>query len=270
LGAPLRQDETIYGYQWWIYNTDPKNFIQVGIDNVDESVVALYIYGEKWSFGPINAGDKLQKISEHFNFDDDFSAGGRPNPYRNIRPSLLYPGMLVTFFHDGVQGDALVALRLEKRETVDEKVSSFFNNRYSISGRAAVNEGLIRRAEVADERQLFDLVNAARAREGILPLKWHDGVARAALVHSKEMFLLNYFGHISPVTGKNLPQRLDDERVIYVLAAETLGKGQLDAIEAFHDLMNSPEHRARCLYESYHFLGVGVYGDSFTQNFISE
>jgi len=270
LGEPLRRDETAYGYQWWVYGSDPLNYVQVGIDSAGDDVVALYIYGEQWSFGPIKAGDKLQKISDHFNFEDNLSGGGRPNPYRNIRPSLLYPGLLATFFHDAVADDVLVALRLEKRETVDEKVNIFFNSRYSVRGRGLADEEMIRRAESTDEQQLFNLVNAARAREGVPPLKWHEGVARAALGHSKEMFLLNYFGHVSPATGKNLPQRLDDEKVNYVLAAETLGKGQLDAIEAFHDLMNSPEHRARCLYESYRFLGVGVYGDSYIQNFISE
>ena len=52
LGRPNRQDETIYGYCWWIYNEDYRNYLQVGVK--DGYVVTLYTPGESWNFGPLH------------------------------------------------------------------------------------------------------------------------------------------------------------------------------------------------------------------------
>ena len=269
LGEPDLREETIYGSEWWVYYQDPLNYMQVEIE--DSIAAALYLYGDDWSFGPIKAGDKLQKLNGFFTLAESFTADKNLKPYKFPRPTLLYPDLLVSFYHDSGAGDALIALRLERLETAKERVSSFLHFRYAAGGdRAGIDEDIMRQAEYTDERQLFDLVNVMRARKGFSPLGWHEGASMAALGHSREMYLYDYFSHTSPVTGKALPQRLDDENVRFRIAAETLCRGQIDAPEAFHDLINSPEHRKAVLDESYQFAGVGVFGDCFTQNFLSE
>ena len=268
LGEPNHREETVYGCQWWVYNRDPLNYIQVEIE--DGIVAALYLYGNEWSFGPIKAGDKLQKLNNFFVLAESFTADKNMKPYKFPRPTLLYPDLLVSFYHDTGAGDALIALRLERLETARERVASFLRFRYAAGGdRSGMDEETMRQAEAADELQLFDLVNVMRAKEGLPPLEWHEGASRTALGHSLEMYIFRYFDHTSPVTGKTLPQRLDDEMVPFRIAAETLCRGQIDAPEAFHDLINSPEHRKAVLDAAYQFAGVGVYGDCFTQNLFS-
>ncbi len=267
LGAPARREETIYGYQWWTYNRDPLNHVQVGIEN--DRAVALYIYGDTWSFGPVKAGDRLQELEKHFETADGLFLEENKTLYKFIRPVLLYPGLAATFYYDSGENDALVALRLEERETAGEQLKQFFQFRSEKGDREAFNSEKMREAEAADERQLFDLVNAARAREGLPSLGWHEAAAMAGRKHSREMYLHDYFSHVSAVTGENLGHRLDAEQVDFVLGAENIARGQMDALEVHHDLMNSPEHRKNILHPDLFLLGVGVYGDCFTQDYVT-
>lgn len=267
LGEPACREETVYGYQWWVYNSDPLNYILVGIK--DERAVALYIYGDQWSFGPVKAGDGLQELKKHFNPADGLYLEENRTFYKYVRPALVYPGLVASFYYDSGKKDALVALRLEERETAGERLKKFFQFRSAKGDREALDTGRMLRTEAADERLLFDLINGARAREGLPSLVWHDGAANAARGHSKEMYLHNYFSHVSEVTGKTLAQRLDAEKVDFVLAAENIARGQIDAVEAHHDLMNSPEHRKNILNPELSSLGAGVCGDCFTQNYVT-
>ncbi|NLX90302.1 MAG: hypothetical protein GXZ07_01705 [Firmicutes bacterium] len=267
LGEPAGFEETVYGYQWWVYNRDPLNYMLVGIK--DARAVALYIYGEQWSFGPVKAGDGLQELKKHFKPADGLYLEENRTFYKYVRPALVFPGLVASFYYDSGKKNALVALRLEERETAEERLKNFFRFRSAKGDREAWDAGRMLRAEAADERILFDLVNGARAREGLPSLLWHDGAANAARGHSKEMYLHNYFNHVSEVTGKTLAQRLDAEKVDFVLAAENIARGQMDAVEAHHDLMNSPEHRKNILNPELSSLGAGVYGDCFTQNYVT-
>ncbi len=268
LGEPVCREETIYGYQWWVYNRNPLNHVQVGIEN--EMVTALYIYGDKWSFGPVKSGDGLQELEEHFETAAGILLEENKTFYKFVRPVLVYPGLLATFYHDSGKKDALIALRLEERETVGKRLKNFFQYRSEKGDREAFDLKKMQEAEAADERLLFNLVNAARAREGLSPLVWQEAAARAAREHSREMYLSDYFSHVSAVTGMTLAQRLDAEKVDFVLAAENIARGQMDAVEVHHDLMNSPEHRKNILHKDLLSLGVGVYGDCFTQNYVNE
>lgn len=268
LGEPASREETIYGYQWWVYNQNPFDYLQVGIE--DGLAVALYIYGEKWSFGPVKSGDRLQELEKHFEPADGLFLEENRTFYKFVRPTLIHGSLVATFYHDSAKEDALVALRLEKGEAAGKRLKNFFAFRSEKGDRQAFDSKKLQEAEASDERLLFYLVNAARSREGLSPLVWHEATARASRGHSREMYMFNYFSHTSPVSGKTLAQRLDAEKVDFSLATENIARGQLDAMEAHHDLMNSPRHRENILHRELLFLGVGVYGDCFTQNFVRE
>ncbi|MDO9533788.1 MAG: stalk domain-containing protein [Bacillota bacterium] len=272
LGEPARKDATIYGYTWWIYNRDMLNYLQVGIK--DGKVMTIYSCGGEWNFGTITRGSRLFELEEGFSTSDVLYVDSIWTAYKLHLPTLIFNNMVATFYYDAHDQDKITAVRLEDREVAVDRYVLFFKHRSSGGSSTGKKEPLpaqiMRDAEAGDERQIFDLVNAERARRGLPVLNWHGPAALAALGHSTEMFIHDYFSHYSEVTGKALDQRLDDQRIVFTFAAENIARGQLDGIEVHHGLMNSYGHRENILHKNVRSLGVGVYRECYTQNFVTE
>jgi uncharacterized protein YkwD len=268
LGEPDRRDETIYGYRWWIYNEDYQNYLQVGIK--DGFVVTLYTTGEEWNFGPLHRGCGLDLLEDSFEIADRLIVERNRVIYELYLPTLVYENLVATFYCDEQDKNKIIAVRLEDREVAEDRFGLFYKYRFRQGERDSYDQGKMRDAEAAEERQIFDLANAERSLRGLPPLSWNGNAALAALEHSKEMYDYNYFDHFSPVTGEAVDHRLDNHGINFILAAENIARGQLDGIEAHHGLMNSLLHRENILHEDLRSLGVGVYGDCYTQNFVTE
>jgi uncharacterized protein YkwD len=268
LGEPLWEDATIYGYRWWVYNRDPLHYLLLGIK--DGRVVTIYTCGQDWHFGPVKPGTTLQELNEYFQLAGGLYVEETRTVYKLHLPTLIYDRIIVTFYYDALDSNKITSIRLEDRTVAGNRYALFFQYRSAQGERESYNPQRLREAETADERQIFDLANAERARRGLPILSWHQLAAQAALEHSREMFIHNYFSHVSAVTGKTLDRRLDDQGVDFRLAAENIARGQLDGIEVHHGLMNSPLHRQNILNRELGALGVGVYRDCYTQNFVTE
>ncbi len=267
LGEPARRDETVYGYRWWIYNRDYHNYLQVGIKN--GFVVTLYTPGEKWNFGPLHRGCGLDLLNDHFETADRLFVEKEKVIYKLYLPTLVYNNLVATFYCDEQDNHKITAVRLEDRGAAEDKFGFFYKYRSRQGARDSFDPEKMRAAEAAEERQIFDLANTERSLRGLPPLDWNGHVALAALEHSREMYDYNYFDHFSPVTGVAVDHRLDKHGIKFTLAAENIARGQLDGIEVHHGLMNSLLHRENILHENLRSLGVGVYGDCYTQNFIT-
>jgi len=121
------------------------------------------------------------------------------------------------------------------------------------------------------ERQIFELANAARVRNGLKALAWDQSAASAARKHSRNMAVQRFFDHIDP-DGLSPFDRMKREGIEYSAAGENIAYGQKDALEVHVGWMNSEGHRRNLLNASYERLGVGVYlnGEGvpyYTQNF---
>jgi len=268
LGEPAREDGTIYGYRWWAYSQDPLNYLLLGIK--DGRVVTIYSCGQEWKFGPVKPGAILQDLNEHFKTAGGLYVEETRTIYKLHLPTLIYDQIMVTFYYDSLDNNKITAIRLEDKGVAESRYALFFKYRSAQGERETYNLQRMREAEVADERQIFDLVNVERAKRGLSILSWHQLAAQAALEHSREMFIHNYFSHVSAVTDKALDRRLDDQGIDFRLAAENIARGQLDGIEVHHGLMNSSGHRENILNRDLRTLGVGVYRDCYTQNFVTE
>lgn len=125
------------------------------------------------------------------------------------------------------------------------------------------------------EQRSFDLLNGARASNGVSPAFGLDpAVVEVARRHSRSMRDEGYFGHRDP-QGRTLVQRLDEAGISYSAAAENLARvsGAADPAAWAHErLMGSPEHRENILNPGFRLAGVGVArdGDSYwiTQIFL--
>lgn len=123
----------------------------------------------------------------------------------------------------------------------------------------------------ASEKQMFDLVNAERAKVGTKPLIWKDSLALVARSYSEDMFARGYFSHFSP-EGKDVGDRLQSAGIFYTYAGENLALAP-NLARAHAGLMGSPDHKRNILDPAFSKIGIGVadggiYGKIFTQIFI--
>ncbi len=107
------------------------------------------------------------------------------------------------------------------------------------------------------ERQLLELVNAARAHAGAPPLALDAGMSQAARAHAEAMFLAKQLSH--RFEGEpSLPQRLATAtRTQLDQEGENVAL-DFDAAAAQQHLMLSPPHRANLLNPAYNVVGLGV------------
>ena len=116
--------------------------------------------------------------------------------------------------------------------------------------------------DAAAEAQIVDLINQARAHQGLQPLTVDDRLTKAARKHSELMVQNRTLSHQFP--GEPLPQtRITNEGISSDSNAENVVLNQ--TVASAHDaLMHSPPHRANILDPDYNAIGVGVVrsGDS--------
>jgi uncharacterized protein YkwD/uncharacterized membrane protein required for colicin V production len=108
----------------------------------------------------------------------------------------------------------------------------------------------------SDEEQMLQLVNDARAENGLAPLKSDPQLKQVAVDHSQEMLELGYFAHTSPLHGSPT-DRLDAAGVPYSVAGENIAYAPTVDV-AQRGLMRSPGHRANILSDQFTRVGIGV------------
>lgn len=112
-------------------------------------------------------------------------------------------------------------------------------------------------------KEILVLTNEERARHGLAPLTLNLDLEKAALDHSREMQILGYFSHTSPVPGRETARlRVNKYGLNPRFVAENLYECSgyeisIVARMAVKDLMNSPGHRKNILSPMATHLGVG-------------
>jgi uncharacterized YkwD family protein len=123
----------------------------------------------------------------------------------------------------------------------------------------------------ADEKQMLDLVNQERAKQGIAPLKINMELQKVARLKAKDMIEKNYFSHQSPTYGSPFDM-MNRFGISYRTAGENIA-GNSSVQGAHTSLMNSDGHRRNILNPSFKEVGIGIvdggpYGKMFVQMFI--
>lgn len=111
-------------------------------------------------------------------------------------------------------------------------------------------------SEHAFLKQVVDLVNAERAKEGLSPLSINTNVQAAAMVRAKECEQL--FSHTRP-DGSSFATALKEQNVSYRSAGENIAWGQHSPKEVMNAWMNSPGHRANIMNPNFTTIGIGYY-----------
>lgn len=119
------------------------------------------------------------------------------------------------------------------------------------------------------EKQVVDLTNAERAKEGLKPLEMHSPLMEVAQAKSEDMAKNNYFSHTSPTYGSPFDQ-IKSEGISYRSAGENIAQGQRTPQQVVQAWMESPGHRQNIMNANYTHIGVGFVENGYywTQQFI--
>jgi uncharacterized protein YkwD len=117
--------------------------------------------------------------------------------------------------------------------------------------------------------QVVTLVNVERAAAACGPLTMHPQLNQAALAHSEDMALNDFFDHTGS-NGSSVTDRMEAAGYTnWTAAAENIAAGQTTPEAVMTAWMNSPGHRANILNCDFADIGVGYYfleNDTGTEN----
>ncbi|PLS06428.1 CAP domain-containing protein [Neobacillus cucumis] len=271
-GTPIRIDESMFGYQWYIYNQNYNRYFQVGVEN--KRVVTIFALGESLDVAPFEIGQPVEEIFNTQFFDTNINLELNGSTYRfelndtdlNLRPMVRMGDIYVQLYIDKFTGN-LSSVRFLDAETLVKQRPYELVYRGQLIKPPVLSEDTLNLVERSTGQQIFDITNALRIRHKVKPLIWDDKTAEAAFEHSRDMAENNDFSHTSKKFG-DLANRLKTAKVAYQTAGENIAANYTDGPAVVEGWLNSKGHRDSLLSKEYSHLGVGVYDKYYTQNFI--
>lgn len=123
----------------------------------------------------------------------------------------------------------------------------------------------------AYEKEVVDLTNAERKKQGLKPLTLDEKLSSVARKKSQDMKDKNYFDHNSPTYGSPFDM-MKKFGITYRTAGENIAKGQRTPKEVVQAWMNSEGHRKNIMNPNFTHIGVGYVkdGNIWTQQFIGK
>jgi uncharacterized protein YkwD len=109
----------------------------------------------------------------------------------------------------------------------------------------------------ANESEMFDLINAERAKHGLHPLNYNETLSNSARLHSRDMAEQDFFAHQSP-SGSTPASRASRAGYQWAAVGETLFVGSTSAQRAISSLMASLSHRNVVLSPEFCDVGIGL------------
>ncbi|MDQ1146835.1 uncharacterized protein YkwD [Bacillus sp. SORGH_AS 510] len=273
-GIPVRKDESLYGYQWYIYNQDSKHYLQVGVAN--NRVVTIFAVGENLDVAPFEIGQPVEEIFNTQYIDTNINLNWQGSTYRfelndtdlNLRPMVKLGDIYVQLYIDKFTGN-LSSVRFLDAETLIKQRPYELVYSGELVKEPELSDETWRMIEIGTEQEIFDITNVLRIRHKLKPLKWDDQTAEVAYGHSKDMFENNDFSHTSKKFG-DLENRLQTAKVVYQAAGENIAANYTDGPAVVEGWLNSKGHRESLLNKEFSHIGVGVYQKYYTQNFIQK
>ncbi len=109
-------------------------------------------------------------------------------------------------------------------------------------------------------KEVFDLVNQERAKQGLPAYKANSVMNEAADVRAKE--LAKSYSHTRP-NGTSCITVMDESGIRYAAAGENIAMGQRTPESVMDDWMNSPGHRGNILGRDFDYIGIGHYQEGY-------
>ncbi len=273
LGEPDRVDPSPYGYDWWIYEQSSSAYLQVGVQ--DEKVVSVFFMGDSKAGEQYPIGEQEETVFQDRSPTDEVSLNAKGSVYRfqltkeekSLKPLVkISDDLFAQYYFDKFNGK-LVAVRLANPEVLATQRPYAVSYRGELLETESLSEEQWQAVQLAREKQVYAMTNVLRYQFEIEPLGYNDAVSEVALKHSKDMHDNEYFSHTSPTKGE-LSDRLKKGDVLYSYAGENIAARYPDAGAAMIGWLNSKGHREALLNKEFTEIGVGVFREYYTQNFI--
>lgn len=274
-GEPIRKDKSAYGYEWWIYKDGNSSYLQFGI--LDQKVITIYAIGDGLDLELLQIGQTYDELNNQFNFDKEltYEDGHSFHSFQlteedlSLRPLIrLENDSFIQLYFD-VFTKKLSSIRILTGDVLLLHRDYETLYRGNFPKRPNLNHAEWKEIESGMEKQIFDITNILRVREGETPVQWEDTVREVAYDHSLDMAENNYFSHFA-LNGDGLKERLAEKEILYTSAGENIAAHYVDAPAVMEAWMNSESHREALLSDNYTHLGVGVYRLYYTQNFLAQ
>lgn len=270
-GEPDRIEPAHYPYDWWIYQTN-ENFM-VGVKH-DGMINQIYTAVEEANITPFKINQSLDDIYRFTIVGSEVDVEIEENLYTfslnstdlMTRPLIIFQDLYAQLYIDKEKGD------LEGIRFIDPKTLVLhqpYEMTYMGELLVAKPPSSILQLEVNQtaERQIFELTNLIRTKYKLQELRGNYALGQFARKNSEELALENV-SQDDMTKHENLTDRLKNADIEYKKAGENTAVDYADAIEAVHGWLNSPDHRKVLLGKEFTHLGVGAYGNYFTETFI--
>ncbi|WP_100404593.1 CAP domain-containing protein [Bacillus solitudinis] len=270
-GEPTRIDLSSFGYDWWIYSISEETLLQIGVD--EERVVTVFLSGKAIDSDSF-IGASYETINQKMDLKKDVSVKTNQGSFQfelsdqdlKMRPLVQDGDGWAQLYFDSFT-EELTSIRIMSKDILILQRPYSILYRGTLPEREELNDEEWRRVEIGNEQQILELTNVIRKRHKLEAFEWEEPVSNVALGHSKDMHDSNFFSHESPTYG-DVSERFLSGDVAFLLAGENIAAKYIDGLAAVEGWLNSEGHRVNLLHEEFTHLGVGVYRDYYTQNFM--
>ena len=273
-GEPTRVDLSAFGYEWWIYDNSDDKYMQVAVQN--EQVVSIYALGADLVLEPFAVGQRIDQLYQTFNPEITVDVEYNDTSFRfelseedlGMRPLIKIGDVYAQVYIDKFTGlVSSVRFMTDKVLVLQRPYEMIYRGELPKATDLQEDEWAL--VDQGNEQQILSITNIIRNRFALNKVMWDEETAEVARLHSLDMFENEFFAHESPNNG-NLSDRLDKGEVVFQGAGENIAAKYVDGVAAFEGWLNSKGHRDTLLNKDYTDLGVGVYRNYYTQNFISK
>lgn len=253
---------TEYDFAWHQIGEN-KDLELEGVNNQNQVVGFYSAVKEKQLFNvTIGQTTKSEVINKYGNALEFILKGNTSYSLSNDDKYGMYliGGKYVTFFYDTFKNDIVRSI-LWIDEDVEKEKEGFYGDS-NVQARQQGYEGL-----------MVELMNQARASEGVRILEGTQEYKEIARLHSQDMIENNFFSHTGS-NGSSAGDRMLSGGMDFLLSwGENIAYGQFNTIYAHEAFMNSKGHRENILREGFTHTFTGVEFDRtapyWTINFYS-
>ncbi|MCK5758185.1 MAG: hypothetical protein KAH14_03755, partial [Clostridiales bacterium] len=256
LGVWDRNQFSRYGFDWFIYDSDYQNYIQIGVeDDIVTGVLAAssgYTYEKNISVGMSRSDleaayteSPLTELRKPLPGENTVMIYTMDNNYKSTYRTT--GGDYITYYFDSYESDKITAI-LVIDEMVEERTIDAFP--------VGADDRFFKSLEI----QVLCLTNAFRIQKGLEPVIWDQDTEKAASLHSRDMADNDYFSHTSQ-DGSGLGDRLENQNISFVYASENIASGYRDPVHMVNAWLNSTTGHRETLLGNFDYLGVGVWID---------
>lgn len=272
LGKPNRVEPSVFGYDWWIYNSSFSDYQMIGVS--EDKVSQILAIGNKIDVTPYDIGQSLEDIYRFTIVQSEITITIDSNIYtfslnkEDITNRILVPfeNLYAMLYIDG-KDNQLEAVRFSDAETL------LLQKPYDILYNGSMVESTTPPSDLqvsvdrANERQIVEITNLFRLRHGYRVLESDIDLQKIARQQSEEMAKNNIVKNDSFEVPK-FSDTLQESAIDFNRAGGNTAAFYFDAGDAVNGWLNSKDHRDTILGKWYTHTGVGVYGNYYTQNFI--